>query len=114
MPDAHAARRQKLAVKVAESGADAALVTHLVNVRYLTGLASSNAALLVSAAGEGPAAAAAVLATDSRDALVAARDCAAVEPLTRRDVRRTPASWARPRGPRPGAFRAHPVSLGPA
>ena len=54
---------------IAASGADAALITTLVNVRYLTGLASSNAALLVPT--DGPP----VLATDSRYALAAERDC---------------------------------------
>ena len=48
------------------SDADAALITSPANVRYLTGLASSNAALLLPADGPG------VLATDSRYAEAAA------------------------------------------
>ena len=58
-----AGRRQEL---IAALGADAALITSPPNVRYLTGLASSNAAVLVPAAG------AAVLATDARYAETAA------------------------------------------
>lgn len=49
-----------LAHRLGEAGQPAALVTRAVNVRYLTGLASSNAALLVHAEGR------AVLATDFR------------------------------------------------
>ncbi|NIR42015.1 MAG: aminopeptidase P family protein, partial [Actinobacteria bacterium] len=60
MPEVHAQRRARLAAAVEEAGADAALITRLVNVRYLTGLDSSNAALLVEPDGT------AVLATDSR------------------------------------------------
>ncbi len=52
---------------MAALGADAALITSPPNVRYLTGLASSNAALLLPAAGDGG-----LLATDSRYALAAA------------------------------------------
>ena len=47
MPDMHAARRDRAQARVAALDADAALITYLPNVRYLTGLASSNAALLV-------------------------------------------------------------------
>ena len=49
MPDIHAARRARLQEQAAALGAGAALITSLVNVRYLTGLASSNAALLLPA-----------------------------------------------------------------
>ena len=51
MPEIELARRQRLQPMVAALGADAALITSLPNVRYLTGLASSNAALLLPAAG---------------------------------------------------------------
>ncbi len=54
---------------MAVSGADAALITSGVNVRYLTGLVSSNAALLLPVGGP------AVLATDSRYAGTAEREC---------------------------------------
>src|SRR5262249_12973868 len=80
MPESHALRRERLRPAVAASGAAAALITSLVNVRYLTGLASSNAALLLPA--DGPP----VLATDSRYALAAERDCPDVQLLTVRPV----------------------------
>jgi len=59
MPENHAVRRDRLRTLIAEQGVEAALVTRLVNVRYLTGFTGSNAALLVSAD-------TVVLATDGR------------------------------------------------
>jgi Xaa-Pro dipeptidase len=59
MPEVHAFRRDELRALLAKTGADAALVTRLVNVRYLTGFTGSNGALLVTPD-------AAVLATDGR------------------------------------------------
>ena len=55
MPPSHALRRERLQAAVAALGADAALITSLVNVRYLTGLASSNAAFLLPAERSGRA-----------------------------------------------------------
>jgi Xaa-Pro aminopeptidase len=78
MPDMHAARRARAAERVAALDADAALITHLPNVRYLTGLASSNAALLVPASGPS------LLGTDSRYMLAAQRDCPDLELLVER------------------------------
>lgn len=69
MGETHIERRRRLAALVADRDAGALLVTRLVNVRYLTGLDSSNAALLVPA--DGPA----VLATDGRYAGMAAEVC---------------------------------------
>jgi len=69
MPEIHAARRRRAQQLVREAEADAALITAGPNVRYLTGLASSNAALLLPAEGDG-----ALLATDSRYAGAARRD----------------------------------------
>jgi Xaa-Pro aminopeptidase len=80
MPEIHDARRARLAALVAGRGAEAALITRLVNVRYLTGLASSNAALLVRADGT------AVLATDGRYAGTAARVCPDLECVVDRDA----------------------------
>src|SRR5579875_351881 len=82
MPEIHEARRQRAQARIAELDADAALITSLPNVRYLTGLASSNAALLLPASGRG------VLATDSRYALAAQRDCPDTELVTGRFVER--------------------------
>ncbi|GLX06920.1 aminopeptidase P family protein [Microbispora sp. NBRC 16548] len=76
----HAARRARLAGALREHEAAAALVTWPVNVRYLTGLASSNAAVLVTATGE------AALATDSRYLETAQAVCSGVEVIEDRDV----------------------------
>jgi Xaa-Pro aminopeptidase len=80
MAEMHAARRARAQQKVAESGADAALLTAPANVRYLSGLVSSYAAILLPAAGPG------VLATDSRYAEAAERDCPDIEIATERDL----------------------------
>ncbi|WP_433497024.1 aminopeptidase P family protein [Sphaerimonospora sp. CA-214678] len=76
----HAARRARLAAALPELGVAAVLVTWPVNVRYLTGLSSSNAAVLVGAGGQ------AALATDSRYAETAQRRCRDVEVIVDRDV----------------------------
>jgi len=76
----HALRRERAAAAASGLGADAVLVTAGVNVRYLTGLVSSNAAVLVPA--DGPA----VLATDSRYAGTAERQCPDVELVVERFV----------------------------
>jgi Xaa-Pro aminopeptidase len=80
MPAQHAVRRARLAGAVAEVGVEAALITRLVNVRYLTGLASSNAALLVRSDGAG------VLATDGRYTTAANDAAPDVEILRERNV----------------------------
>ena len=105
MPEIHAARRDRLRAVLAAGDADAALITSLVNVRYLTGLASSNAALLVPADGNP------VLATDSRYALAAERDCPDLELLTSREVESALADQARRRGLRRLAFEAHEMTV---
>ena len=105
MPEIHATRRGRLQAVLAAGDTDAALITNLVNVRYLTGLASSNAALLVPAAGD------AVLATDSRYALAAERDCPDLECLTCREVESTLAALASKRGLRRLAFEAHEMTV---
>jgi len=105
MPGNHAVRRERLQAAVAALGADAALVTSLVNVRYLTGLASSNAAFLLPA--DGPC----VLATDARYALAAVRDCPDVELVVNRLVEQALAGRAAGRGLRRLAFEAHEVTV---
>src|SRR5258708_30547504 len=80
MPQIHTARRDRAAAAALSLGADAVLITSGVNVRYLTGLVSSNAALLLPA--DGPA----VLATDSRYAGTAEQDCQDVELMIERLV----------------------------
>jgi Xaa-Pro aminopeptidase len=105
MAGVHAARRERVQEKVAEAGADAVLVTAGPNVRYLTGLASSNAALLVPAQGE------AMLATDSRYALAAQRDCPDVELLTERFIEPRLAAEMTSRGMRTVAFEAQEMTV---
>jgi Xaa-Pro aminopeptidase len=107
MPEMHASRRDRLRAAVAALDADAALITTLVNVRYLTGLASSNAALLVTAGGAVPD----VLATDSRYTLAAERDCPDVELLPARAVEEALAELAERRGLRRLAFEAHEMTV---
>ncbi len=69
MPQIHIARLGRAQLRIAEAGVDAALITSPANVRYLTGLVSSNAAVLLPADGL------AVLGTDSRYAETAERNC---------------------------------------
>jgi Xaa-Pro aminopeptidase len=80
VPQIHANRRNALARRLPARGADAALVTRPVNVRYLTGLASSNAAVLVRADGS------AVLATDGRYSTAAAQAAPDLELAVERGV----------------------------
>ncbi|MGS2640459.1 M24 family metallopeptidase [Streptosporangium sp. LJ11] len=80
MTATHARRRANLAALLPAHEVDALLVTGGVNVRYLTGLASSNAAVLVRAD------ATATLATDSRYIGAARRVCADIEVVEESDV----------------------------
>src|SRR5260370_1787624 len=105
MPEIHAARRARARQQVAEAGADAALITAAPNVRYLSGLASSNAALLLLASGP------AVLATDSRYALAAQRDCPDLELVIERFIEPRLAAEMTRRALRTVAFEAHEMSV---
>src|ERR1700761_5925584 len=105
MPEIHAGRRRRAQDKIIEVGADAALITSGPNLRFLTGLASSNAALLLTADG------AAVLATDSRYTLAAERDCPDLELITERFVERRLAAEMTARGLGPVAFEAHEMTV---
>jgi Xaa-Pro aminopeptidase len=106
MPEIHAARRRRAAEAVRDLGADAVLITARPNVRYLTGLASSNAALLLLADGEG-----ALLATDSRYAGAAERDAPDLELLIERFIEGKLATEAARRGVRRLAFEAHEMTV---
>ena len=106
MPEIHAARRGRAKQLVREAGADAALITAGQNVRYLTGLASSNAALLLFADGDG-----ALLATDSRYTGAALRDAPDLELVTERFIEAKLATEASRRGVRRLAFEAHEVTV---
>ena len=105
MPEIHAARRARARQQVVEAGADAALITAAPNVRYLSGLASSNAALLLLASGP------AVLATDSRYALAAERDCPDFELVIERFIEPRLAAEMTRRSLRTVAFEAHEMSV---
>jgi Xaa-Pro aminopeptidase len=105
----HVGRRDRLVALLAAGGVDALLVTVPVNVTYLTGVVSSNAALLVGADGE------AVLATDDRYAEAAAATCPDVEVVTTRAVASTLAARAARRGDRLAIERHHvTLSVGDA
>jgi Xaa-Pro aminopeptidase len=104
-PAEHAARRARAQEKLVAWGVDAALITSLVNVRYLTGLASSNAALLLPARGPG------VLATDFRYAEAAARDCGDLELVVERFIGPALASLAVARGMALLGFEAHVMTV---
>ena len=106
MPEIELARREHLRAALAALDADAALITSLVNVRYLAGLASSNAALLVLASGRES-----VLSTDSRYALAARRDCPDLELLVERFAEPSLARVAADRGVRRLAFEAHEMTV---
>src|ERR1019366_3582581 len=105
MAEIHAARRGRAQEKIAEIAADAALITSGPNVRYLTGLASSNAALLLPASGTG------ILATDARYAPAAQRDCSDLELIVERFIEPRLASQMTSRGWRTVAFEAHEMTV---
>jgi Xaa-Pro aminopeptidase len=99
------ARRARVQQQIVAQGAAAALITSLVNVRYLTGLSSSNAAVLLPADGQ------TVLATDSRYAGVAASDCPELELVVERFIEPALASLAAKRGLSPVAFEAQDMTV---
>jgi len=105
MPEIQRARRRRAQNMVSELGADAVLITARPNVRYLTGLASSNAALLLPADGEG------VLATDSRYTLAAQRDAPDLELISERFIESRLAAEAARRGVKVLAFEAHEMTV---
>lgn len=86
------------------AGAEAALVSNLVNVRYLTGFTGSNAALLVM--GDH-----AVLATDGRYTTQAGQQAPDVEVLVQRECARALVAAAARRGVRRLGFEAHHVTV---
>jgi Xaa-Pro aminopeptidase len=105
MPEIHENRRARTQQKLADIGVDAALITVPANVRYLSGLVSSNAAVLLPAHGPG------VLATDSRYAEAARRDCPEIELLEERQIEPALAKLAAERGWRKLAFEAQQMTV---
>ena len=104
MPENHAVRRASLRKLVAQLPAEAALVTRLVNVRYLTGFTGSNAALLVTSDG-------AVLATDGRYITQSEAQAPDVERLIDRACATALVERARTEGIGRLAFEAHDVTV---
>jgi len=82
MPEHHTQRRDRLAGRLREAEIDAALVTSLLNVRWLTGFTGSAATLLVAADGT------AEIATDGRYALQVAAECPDIPARITRSGRR--------------------------
>jgi len=105
MPQIHVARLGRAQRRIAGAGVDAALITSPANVRYLSGLVSSNAAVLLPADGL------AVLGTDSRYAEAAERDCPELELVTERQVEPALARLAAARGCRTLAFEAQEMTV---
>ena len=104
MPPTHDVRRERLREHLSAVGAEAALVTRLVNVRYLTGFTGSNGALLVTDD-------AAYLATDGRYTTQAAAQSPDLDVVVAREC--AAALVAHAAGERLGAlgFEAHDVTV---
>ena len=102
---APADRRDRLRTELPSLGVEAALITRLVNVRYLTGLASSNAALLVGADGRD------LLATDGRYASLAAAVADDLELVVDRSVATVLTDRAVAAGCRTIAVETHDMSV---
>jgi Xaa-Pro aminopeptidase len=100
----YAGRRQRLRETLEAHGADALVVTRLVNVRYLSGFTGSNAALLVTPE-------AAVLATDGRYRTQAGEQSPDVQLLIRRRCAVALTQHATAQGTRRLAFEAHDVTV---
>jgi Xaa-Pro aminopeptidase len=105
MPQTHVARLGRAQLRIAAIGVDAALITSPANVRYLTGLGSSNAAVFLPADGL------AVLGTDARYAETAERNCPEVELVTGNQVESALARLAAARGCRTLAFEAQEMTV---
>ena len=80
MPGPHQRRRDRLGHELAGRDVGAALVTDIVNVRYLTGFTGSNGALLATTEGG------AALATDGRYGEQARQECPDVEIVVSRTL----------------------------
>ncbi len=93
MPAVHERRRERLADALTSVGLGSALITTLLNVRYLTGFTGSAGTLLVSASGG------AEIATDSRYELQVAQECPDVPARITRSGRRELAASVLGSGP---------------
>lgn len=104
MPEAHARRRARLRTQLPDVPADAALVTSLVNVRYLTGFVGSNAALLLTPERG-------ILATDGRYETAARQSSPDVELVVERACAAALTRLAGRAGARRVAFEAHATTV---
>ena len=104
MPETHASRRARLVERLAAESVDGALITSLVNVRYLSGFTGSNAALLVTPE-------AAVLATDGRYDTQARAQSPDVELVVDRACAAALTGLAGKRGTMRLAYEAHVMTV---
>lgn len=100
-----AARRDRLRARLRADGLDAGLITHLVNVRYLTGFTGSNGALLVGADGHD------VLCTDGRYRTQSARQAPDLERVIERASAVALAARAAADGVRRLGYESHAVTV---
>jgi Xaa-Pro aminopeptidase len=104
MPETHAARRDALRALLADNGTDGALVTRLVNVRYLTGFTGSSGALFLTPDE-------AVLATDGRYIVQSERQAPDVERTIVGALATALAERAAKAGVRTLAYESHDVTV---
>ncbi|HEY9475537.1 MAG TPA: aminopeptidase P family protein [Mycobacteriales bacterium] len=100
-----AVRRDRLRALLREQGVEAALVTRLVNVRYLTGFTGSNGALLVTAEGTD------TFCTDGRYSIQSADEVPDLERMVGRDCASVLAGHARACGIGRLGYESHEVSV---
>jgi Xaa-Pro aminopeptidase len=98
-------RRDRLRRRLGDLDVQAALITRLVNVRYLSGFTGSNAALLVTAGGED------TLATDGRYVEQAANECPGLAVIDDRLCAMALVGHARGAGVSQVAYEAHDVTV---
>jgi Xaa-Pro aminopeptidase len=102
----HSLRRKRLAARLSELGLDALLVSHLPNVRYLTGFTGSNGQVVVAAEGS-------VFLTDGRYTEQARHEVPDVDRMTYLEgFERTVGAAIGGLGVRTLGFEAHGVTYG--
>ena len=104
MPDLQANRRARLRERLAALDVEAALISRLVNVCYLTGFTGSNGALLLTADD-------AVLAVDGRYGLQAAGQAPDLERIVERQVLQVLVARAASDGERRLGFESHHLTV---
>ncbi len=109
MPATHVDRRDRLRAVLRDRGLDAALVSDLVNIRYLTGFTGTNAALLVLADGPGPDPG--VFCTDGRYDLQADEEVPEMERVLDRTSAPALAARAGRYGVRALGYESHHVTV---